>query len=435
MNTLKYFKSWFYLFVVCACLLAACSPAKSLMGGADAPAAAESLSGGAAPAAMPASADGVTQTVQTLPSGVLTAGDVDDHLNFPFFLNYLSNAREGVSSLPALALKDRVTLHFYGDDRRPLSQAWVRLTPQGAEAPAITRLAGTDGRFEFFPEVDGAGAATVFTLQVGLAGQSDPLLTTSLDLQTLDETRSLSFDLPGVRPELPPAMDLMFVIDTTGSMADELSYLTTEFRAIVAAIQDKAPGVDMRFGLVVYRDQGDDYVVRSFDFTPAAETMRKRLGDQVASGGGDYPEAVDAALAQALKAEWRSGNVLRLLFHVADAPPHEQNYQAALDQALLARQQGIRIYPLAASGVADEAEYIMRLAAALTQGRYLFLTDDSGVGNQHAEPKIPCYVVTRLDQLIIRVVLSELSGVRIEPEADQVLRSVGLYHAGVCEQK
>ena len=77
-------------------------------------------------------------------------------------------------------------------------------------------------------------------------------------------------------------------------------------------------------------------------------------------------------------------------------------------------KDGIRIYPLGASGVADTAEYLMRMGAVMTQGRYLFLTDDSGVGNSHAEPKVPCYVVTPLNQLIERVLNSELRGTRIE---------------------
>jgi len=95
----------------------------------------------------------------------------------------------------------------------------------------------------------------------------------------------------------------------------------------------------------------------------------------------------------------------------------------------------IHIVPVAASGVADEAEYIMRAMAAVTQGRYLFLTDDSGVGNTHAEPTIDCYLVTRLDGLIRRVVQGLLTGERVEPEANEVIREVGNYDNGVCSEQ
>lgn len=74
----------------------------------------------------------------------------------------------------------------------------------------------------------------------------------------------------------------------------------------------------------------------------------------------------------------------------------------------------------------------MRFSALITHGRHLFLTDDSGVGNSHQEPKIACYLVTRLDQLIIRTVSSEITGKRIDANKDQIIRMVGVYENGMC---
>jgi hypothetical protein len=121
-----------------------------------------------------------------------------------------------------------------------------------------------------------------------------------------------------------------------------------------------------------------------------------------------------------------------MMFLVADAPPHDKDLNTAVTHAKTARKLGIHMYPLAASGVADTAEYLMRGMAATTHGRYLFLTNDSGVGNTKVEPKIPCYVTTRLDQLLTRVIASELSGARVEAPANQVIRTVGQQTAGVC---
>jgi hypothetical protein len=242
----------------------------------------------------------------------------------------------------------------------------------------------------------------------------------------------LEVKLEGFQAAAPQALDFMLVMDATGSMGDEMNYLTTEFKDIINSVKSQFPTTSIRFGLTVYRDIGDDYVVKSFDFTESVETMQSQLAAQSADGGGDYPEAMEQALERVNQSQWRTGNTLRLVFLVADAPPHTDKLEAALAQAKIARSQGLRFYPLAASGVADEAEYIMRLAAATTHGRYLFLTDDSGVGNPHSEPKIPCYVVTRLDQLMIRVISSELSGQRVEPQPEQILRSVGEQQNGVC---
>ena len=77
----------------------------------------------------------------------------------------------------------------------------------------------------------------------------------------------------------------------------------------------------------------------------------------------------------------------------------------------------------------------MRAAAAATQSRYLFLTDDSGVGDPHATPQVKCYVVTRLDGLLRRVLDGQISGRRIEPTISEVIRPVGPYRDGVCTPK
>ena len=74
----------------------------------------------------------------------------------------------------------------------------------------------------------------------------------------------------------------------------------------------------------------------------------------------------------------------------------------------------------------------MRATAALTQSRYIFLTDDSGIGNPHAEPDVACYVETQLATSIRRVLASMVSGERIEPVPAEVIRTVGRYDHGKC---
>jgi hypothetical protein len=113
------------------------------------------------------------------------------------------------------------------------------------------------------------------------------------------------------------------------------------------------------------------------------------------------------------------------MFHIADAPPHAQDMERTLQLADQLRKKGVVIYPVACKNYDDPCEFIMRTSALLTGGQFLFLTDDSGVGGKHDEPHIPYYKVQRLEQLMIRMIASELSGKRIEPEPQQVLRVVG----------
>jgi hypothetical protein len=98
-----------------------------------------------------------------------------------------------------------------------------------------------------------------------------------------------------------------------------------------------------------------------------------------------------------------------------------------------AAQADVHLYPIGASGVDELAELSMRQSAQLTLGRYLFLTDDSGIGNGHKEPTLPCYFVTRLDHAMLRMVSIELSGVYAEPTADQLIRASGDPQDGRCE--
>ena len=77
----------------------------------------------------------------------------------------------------------------------------------------------------------------------------------------------------------------------------------------------------------------------------------------------------------------------------------------------------------------------MRTAAQMTGGRYIFLTDDSGIGNSHAEPAIPCYHVTKFDGALVRMVESEMSGTHVQPKAEEIIRTVGNPQNGQCTTK
>jgi len=236
-----------------------------------------------------------------------------------------------------------------------------------------------------------------------------------------------------IEPAEHTTLDVALVIDTTGSMGDELAYLQTEFDAIASAIGAQYPSSEQRWALIVYRDEGDEYVARTYDFGDGVEAFRARLGAQSAGGGGDYPEASHAALAAMNQLGWRSDPATaRLAFWVADAPHHTERASEIAAAIDVAASQDVHLYPVASSGVDELTEYSMRAAAQLTLGRYLFLTDDSGVGGEHKEPSIPCYFVTRLDDAILRMVDIEMSGAYHEPDPADVLRAGGDPADGAC---
>jgi hypothetical protein len=289
----------------------------------------------------------------------------------------------------------------------------------GVEPGTLTAGVWDDNRnFDFFLEyVQGLR-------QDGLAGL--------LDLS--DDDFGAAHDFFSMAPGPRQTLDVSLVIDTTGSMSDEINYLQTEFIAITNAIEERYPNSEQRWSLVVYRDEGDAYVVDSFDFEDDPAAFQQHLGAQSADGGGDFPEAPDAGLARAAELDWRDdGDTARLAFWVADAPHHEQNAQAMVDAIEDLQALDVHVYPVASSGVDELTEVTMRSAAQLTGGRYLFLTDDSGVGGAHKEPTIPCYFVTKLDSAIVRMIDIELSGEYREPAGDEIIREGGDPQDRACE--
>lgn len=358
-------------------------------------------------------------------SGMLTAGDHDDLLNPELYADYVGKFLQAqrIDSVPFVDTRRVLTVAVQDRSARPVPFARVTLTCADGNSLSLDTLA--DGTVAFFPGLDRLGRDVRLTVSQGGRVVSDArqiAISSGAQRQTVTLADAAA---PVTR------FDLAIVLDTTGSMGDEINFLTSELQAIVGYLRQEHPGVDIRLALVAYRDEGDIFVTRTYPFTGSSVEMQQRLAAQRGDGGGDYPEAMDQAMARAMTLDWRPGAVRSLLL-VADAPPHDENVAKTWLIAEAARARRIQITPVAASGVADLAQYVMRAMAAATQSRYLFLTDDSGIGNSHAPPAVDCYLVTKLETLIRRVLESQLSGRRIEPEGEEIIRSVGDYENGRC---
>jgi hypothetical protein len=351
---------------------------------------------------------------QQIQSGLLTAGSFDDNQRLADYQKYVSKVlqHDSAESFPRFAVGERVVIQVADEQGRPVGGAKVVVRSAGQESrELVSSITGSDGRVIFCTALDKAAGDKVFEVSVTPAGSA----------QAVTETRKLDehewrITLKGQEAQLPGQLDLALVIDTTGSMGDELEYLKVEIDSIVASVSRMFPDVDQRYALIVYRDQGDEYVTRTFDFTGSLKEFQANLSAQFAGGGGDYPEAVHVAVEHADKLSWREGNTARVMFLVADAPPHDEYLALTLDGAQTLRRRGVRIYPLGGSGVGQMAQFIFRGMAFATLGQYLFLTDHSGVGNPHAKPDVPEFQVERLDRLMIRMISSELAGKRLAPQ-------------------
>ncbi|MDE6591633.1 MAG: VWA domain-containing protein [Oscillospiraceae bacterium] len=203
------------------------------------------------------------------------------------------------------------------------------------------------------------------------------------------------------------ALDLMFMIDTTGSMDDELEYLQAEFLDVIKRVDSDNPGLDKRVSMNFYRDEGDDYIVRPFAFTSDMQKASEQLSAQEAYGGGNYPEAVDAALENAVNGhKWREDST-KIMFMVLDAPAHSSDEitRSLVSSAKAASAKGIRIIPIVSSGAEFDVEYLMRTMAVISGGTYVYLTDESGVGYSHLAPTVSEEPEDeKLNELMIRLI-------------------------------
>ncbi|MCL1942441.1 MAG: carboxypeptidase regulatory-like domain-containing protein [Candidatus Azobacteroides sp.] len=203
------------------------------------------------------------------------------------------------------------------------------------------------------------------------------------------------------------AVDILFVVDATGSMQDEINYLQAELYDVIEKVKKDNAQLQLRMGSVFYRDHGDAYLTRASLLDENIDKTINFIGQQHADGGGDEPEAVDYALIESVaKMNWNENALSRIAFLILDAPPHNDNASIVRvrSQIRSAAEKGIRLIPIACSGTDKSAEYLFRCMALATNGTYVFLTDDSGIGNPHIKPTTDEYKVEKLNEIFIRLI-------------------------------
>ncbi len=179
----------------------------------------------------------------------------------------------------------------------------------------------------------------------------------------------------------PPKVDVVFVLDTTGSMGGLIAGAKKKIWSIANQIVSGQPRPDVRIGLVGYRDKGDAYVTRRYQLTEDIDDIYESLQRFRAQGGGDTPEHVNRALYDAMnKMSWRQGqDVLRLVFLVGDAPPHEGRdglYSRSL--ARMAVKKGIALNAVRCGRSGATASAWKRIAK-MSGGMYASIRQDGGM--------------------------------------------------------
>jgi len=331
--------------------------------------------------------------------GVMTAGEWNDLDNWSFWNTLLE--RDTIKTFPGvwgLYTKNRVTIILKDANNKLLHDAKINLNFSGY---SVTGRTDNFGKAELFPGLYQSGfSLSNFTLTANYKGQS-------FDLGTFSSSQTVINATIPVNKTINNNLDIMFVVDATGSMGDEIIYLKNELRDVVNRAGSQLTGTQIRMGSVFYRDIGDEYLTRPFNFTTNADLLNSFINAQSANGGGDFPEAVDEALKVSVQdMQWSNDAVNRILFLILDAPPHntQENMTKIKNAIAEAQQKGIRIIPVSASGIDWETEFFLRFLSVSTNSTYVFITNHSGIGGPHFTPTVGTYQVEFLNDLMVRLI-------------------------------
>ncbi|MEE9372856.1 MAG: VWA domain-containing protein [Saprospiraceae bacterium] len=331
-------------------------------------------------------------------SGQLTAGEWNDLNNWDDWNNLLNN-NDYFSMQDAWGIypTERYSVFVTNDDNIPLADLRVELR----DGNTVVWKAKTDhsGRTELWSglTIKGRRAKEKLTARIYHKGQAHNI--------EVKKGGSSHLSIPNSCNTVS-AVDIMFVVDATGSMGDEINYLKSEVKDVIKRATKSQNELEIRVGSVFYRDSNDAYLTKVSPLNSDLDKVYDFIGKQGASGGGDYPEAVEAALEEALAQKWSKNAVTRIIFLLLDAPPHDEDQVKSTikDQIMEAAEIGIKIIPISASGINRETEFLLKFMSIVTNGTYVFITDDSGIGRAHLDPVVSDFEVEKLNDLMTRLI-------------------------------
>lgn len=329
-------------------------------------------------------------------SGLLTAGEVNDFKKWTMWEDYNETAFKTHSERWGLYATQRYSVQLQNKNFKAVVGQKVYLVNRISGDTLWTAVSDNTGKAELW---NGFTTATK-EKDLMIAVQKEKELFPAIPFMQGVNRIVIDRDC-----KVSNKVEIAFVVDATGSMGDEIFYLKEELEDILTKIADKDRSLDLHTASVFYRDNADVYLTRKQAFSPGIMNTVNFIKDQNADGGGDYPEAVEEGLKESINSlEWSSDARTKIIFLFMDAPPHDAAKNEMAKLIMDAAKKGIRIVPVACSGTDKATEFIMRSMALATNGTYLFLTDDSGIGDGHIKPTTDEFKVELLNDLLQRII-------------------------------
>ncbi len=363
-----------------------------------------------APAAKPKSRFKTAKRISSrkVPSASgLKAGFADDNKQFNFFLNFLKKYGGSVRKYD-LNIEERIILTIKDAEGKTLPDAQVCV--KAGRKELCTGTTYSDGTFMMFPS-EFSKKHSKYDVEMSYAGHTEKLRIDRQGKRHLDIQLNCKKETVQSVP-----VDILFVLDTTGSMGEEISRLKSTIEIIKMNLASLPSSPSVRFGMVLYKDRRDSYVTKVVPLTENLADFQASLNKVRASGGGDGPEDLQSALDDTLrKIVWNEKGI-RLGFIITDAPPHldyGQKY-TYMDAARDAKKKGIKLFSVGTGGLDIMGEYILRQISQYTYAKYIFLTYGEKGESAGGKPGSVShhtgsnFQTDKLEAIIIRIAKEEL---------------------------
>lgn len=338
-----------------------------------------------------------TKSYKKQNKSALKAGFADDNKQFNYFLNFLQKYENNTTRVQT-NIKDRVVLTVKDSQGNTIPNATITDTSTGTDSQTYS-----DGTFLSF---------------VGSRYKVSHQQTTSTIAIDKNSKTHIDIKLDTIyKPKSPMPVDIVFTFDTTGSMSEEIRRLKKTIELIYLNLSSVKTKVDVRFGMVLYKDRRDKYITKIIPLTNDLQHFQTELNKVSASGGGDTPEDLVSALRDTTtQMRWRQDG-LKLVFVITDAPPHTDYKDAKpyIYYANIAKQKAIKIHTIGTGGLNIDGEYVLRQLSQYTNGKYVFLTygekgeSDGGAVGSVSHHTGANFTTDKLEKIVIKFVKEDIA--------------------------
>ncbi|MDX1959016.1 MAG: VWA domain-containing protein [Leptospiraceae bacterium] len=340
----------------------------------------------------------------------LKAGFADDNKQFNYFLGFLNKFSKNARHIP-IDVSERILINVFSSNEKTISGALVEIFGDGIELEKGQTY--SNGTYLFFPS-EYSGKKN-FTVKVTAQNKSKTVNFAR------NSTRKLNIVLGADSKQDTTPMDIVFIMDTTGSMGGEIARLKATIEIIHLNLSQAKTKI--RFGMVLYKDKNDEYVTEVIPLTEDLKKFQQSLEVVSAAGGGDLPEDLEAGIQDAVeKIKWKE-DAVKLGFIITDAPPHldykrDFNYVSTIKNA---KKKGIKFFSVGTGGLDINGEYVLRQIAQYTYGKYIFLTygekseSDGGKPGSVSHHTGDNFSTDKLESIIIQFAREEFANANHKP--------------------